>query len=180
MASLVGRINLFFRNIYLDYYEVFREIQKSAREKPLKATVYGGATVFVLNLFRTNEGLRSYNSDVISACNRIGSVPEGSRNPESYHFVQNIGDLNCHGLLKQIDLGFSTLIYRGDSNSDVALYRYNCPHLKPSVKEFFLDRLVDLNFLGHWIRLEMKMRDYDINENEYDEFIPNTQTIQQS
>lgn len=167
MASVLNRVNLYFKNIYLDYYEVFKEVQKGARKRPLKASFYGASALFVLNLFRTNEGLRSYHSEVISACNRIGAVTEGSRNPTSFKFVQDIGELNGHGLLRQVDLGFSTLIYKADSRPDVALFRYNCSYLNPSIKEFVQERLVDLGFLGHWLMLEVKMKDYDINESEF-------------
>lgn len=168
MATVLNRLNLFFKNIYLDYYEVWKEVQRGAKSRPLKATFYGGSTLFILNLFRTNEGLRSYHSEVISACNRIGSVTENSRNPKSSEFVQQVGELNGHGLLRQIDLGFSTIIYKTDSNPELALYRYNCPHLNPSIKEFILKHIVDLGFLGHWLMLEVKMHDYDINDREYD------------
>lgn len=167
MSAILNRLNLFFRNIYLDYSEVFKEVRRSAQAKPLKASLYGASTLFVLNMFRTNEGLRSYSNEVVSACNRVASVNQSSRNPESFEFVQNIGQWNCNGLLRQIDLGFSTIIYRADCNPEVALFKYNCTHLKPSLKEFFQERLVDLGLLGHWLLLEVKMKNYDINEKEY-------------
>lgn len=152
---------------YLDYYEVLKDIQRSAKARPLRATLYGISTLIVLNLFRTNEGLGSYNGEVISACNRVGAVTESSRNPESAKFVQNIGELNCFGLLRQIDLGFSTVIYKADSSPQLALFRYNCPYLKPTIKEFLLNRIVDFGISGHWLMLESKMRDYDVNDEEY-------------
>lgn len=168
MASVVKSLKLFAKNLYLDYYEVFKEIQKGAKAKPIRASIYGGSLLFVLNLFRTNEGLRSYSCDIVSACNRLGAVTEKSRNPRSDKFVKNIGDLHCHGQLNQIDLGFSTLIYRTEANPQVALFRYNCKYLRPSIREFFQERFVDLGLLGHWLLLELNMRDYDINENYYE------------
>lgn len=171
MVSILNRLNLYFKNLYLDYYEVFREAQRGARDRPLKATFYGASTLLILNLFRTNEGLRSYHSEVICACNRIAAVTENSRNPDSLKFVNNVGELKCHGLLRQIDLGFSTIIYRSDSNPETALYRYNCSYLRPSIKEFAQERLVDLGLFGHWLLLELKMKDYDINENEYADLV---------
>lgn len=176
MAAALRKINSYFKNIYIDYYEVFKDVKRSAKSRPLKATIYGTSTLFVLNLFRTNEGLRSYHSEVISACNKIGSLTENSRNPISYKFIQEIGELNGTGLLRQVDLGFSTLIYRTDCNSNVALYRYNCPYLNPSIKEFINERLVDLGVLGHWLVLETKMLDYDINDKEYESTTSSSQT----
>lgn len=170
MASVAKRLNLFVKNIYLDYYEVFKEIQLGAKARPLRASFYGSSLLFVLNLFRTNEGLRSYSSDIVMACNRLSAVTEQSRNPRSDKFVKSIGELHCHGQLSQIDLGFSTLIYKTEVSPEVASYRYNCKYLRPSVKEFFQERLVDLGFLGHWLVLELSMRDYDINEHDYETF----------
>lgn len=167
MASRLDKMRLYFKNIYLDYFEVFKEVKQGAKKRPLKASMYGTSTLFALNMFRVNEGLNSYKSEVISACNRVGSVTERCRNPRSDQYVQQIGELNSHELLRHVDLGFSTLIYRTDTNPETALYRYNCSHLRPSLKEFITDRVVDLGFLGHWLNLELNMRDYDINEQEY-------------
>lgn len=171
MNSSIISFKRYFKNLYLDYYEVFKEVRRGATNKPIRATLYGFSTLFALNLFRTNEDLRSYHCEVISACNRIASVTENSRNPKSLKFVHKVGELNCHGLLRQIDLGFSTIIYKTDTNPETALYRYNCSYLNPSMKEFVQERLVDLGFFGHWLLLEFKMRDYDINESEYDNLI---------
>ena len=167
MARVINSVKLYFKNVYADYSEVFKELHRDAKRRPLKASFYGASIVFVLNLFRTNEGLKSYASEVVSACNRLGAVSEGMRNPISNGYVQIIGELNGHRQLRQVDLGFSTLIYKTDSNPDVRLYRYTCKHLNPSLKEFFTEKLVDLGILGHWIKLETMMRNYDINEDEY-------------
>lgn len=180
MASTISnRLKLFFKNIYLDYYETFNSARLGAKARPIRASFYGMSTLFVLNMFRTNEDLRSYHCEVISACNRVGSLTENLRNPKSYEFVKDIGELHCHGLLRQVDLGFSTIIYKSDCSPENALYRYNCKHLNPTIKEFFQERLVDLGVLGHWLKLELKMKDYDINEEEYKDLVT-TSSVQQN
>lgn len=161
------------KNIYLDYYEVFKDVQKSVKAKPVRASLYGTSILLVLNLFRTNQDLRSYNGEIISACNRVGAVIEKSRNPVSNEFVQKVGELNCQGLLRQVDLGFSTLVYRDECRPELALFRYNCSYLKPSILEYLKERIVDFSLLGRWLILEQKMRDYDINDTEYDNFVSN-------
>lgn len=167
-TSRLSKIHLYFKNIYLDYFEVFKEARQGARQRPIRASLYGLSSLFVLNLFRANEGLSSYKSEVISACNRVGSVTGKCRNPLSEQYIQQIGELNSHQLLRQVDLGFSTLIYKEETNPENALFRHNCPQLKPSLKEFLSERVIDLGFLGHWIQLELKMRNYDVNEHEWD------------
>lgn len=164
-----NNIKTYFKNLYLDYYDVFKDVHKSAKKRPLRATLYGSSIIFVLNLFRTNEGLASHAGEVVSACNRLGSMVENLRNPISNKYVQTIGELNGHRQLRQIDLGFSTIIYSTGSNPETALYKYNCKYLKPTIEEFFKDRLVDIGFMGHWLFLEYNMRNYDINEEVYKE-----------
>lgn len=167
MTKFLGRTRIYFKNLYLDYFEVFKEVQQDAKKRPLRASLYGASTLFVLNLFRGNEDLRSYTNEVISACNRLGSVTESCRNPKSNKFINQLGELYCYGLLRQIDLGFSTLIYKADANPEVALFRHNCSYLRPSMREFLTERIVDWGFLGYWLNLELQMHDYDINEQEY-------------
>lgn len=164
MSAIKKCVSLYFKNLYLDYYEVFVDIHKSARKRPFKTSFVVLNAGFALNLFRSNEGLRSYKADIVSACNRLGALVESSRNPESYEFVQRLGELNCEKRLRQIDLGFSTLIYEADTSEDVALYKHNCKYLRPTIKEFVMERIIDWGILGHWLLLERKMKDYDINE----------------
>lgn len=174
MNSIVDKATKYINNIWLDYYDVFKDVHKNARKRPLRATSIGLSTLFVLNLFRSNEDLRSYRAEVISACNKISAVIKNSRNPNSESFVENLGELNCHGMLRQIDLGISTVIYKADVDPELALYRHNCPYLRPSIKEFFQDRILDVGILGHWLLLETKMKDYDINADEYNASVLNS------
>lgn len=153
-------------NIYLDYRRVFLEdIVSSVRENPKRSTLYGGCFSCIIYGIYANEDLKSYTADIITACNRLGAVVEHSRNPNSDKFVQCVGELNCHKLLRQINLGFMTLIWQADHNPEVALFR--CTYFRPSILEIVQNRMVDLGILGHWLALESKMKDYDINEDEY-------------
>lgn len=164
MSVIRKSISSYLRTLYLDYYEVFRDIHKSAKRRPLKTCIGVVGVGFVLNLFRSNEGIRSYSAEIISASNKMSALVESSRNPESYGFVQKLAELNCQRRLRQIDLGFSTLIYEADISDDLALYKHNCKYLRPTLKEFVTERIIDWGILGHWLQLERKMKDYDINE----------------
>lgn len=164
MSAIKKSISLYIKNLYLDYYEVFKDVHKSAKRQPLKAGFIALGTAFGFNLFISNEGLRSYNAEIIEACNKVGALVDNSRNPKSYEFVQKLGELKCERRLKGVDLGFSTLIYWSDSDSSTALYKHNCKYTRPSIKEFVTERIIDWGVLGHWFLLEYKMRDYDINE----------------
>lgn len=164
MSAIKKSITTYVKNLYLDYYEVLKDVHKSVKKRPLKASLVVAGSAFGFNLFTANEGLRSYNAEIIDACNKVGALVENSRNPESYEFVQKVGELSCEGKLRGLDLGFSTLIYQSNCDTDSALYKYNCKYTRPSLKEFATERIIDWGVLGHWFLLSYKMKDYDINE----------------
>lgn len=163
-SAVINKLNLFFKNIYIDYYEVFKEVQKGARARPLKASVYGGLIGFTISLFALNEDIKSFTSDIVSASNRLALVEASSKNPKSLAHITHLRDLEGHGLLRQVDLGFATLIYKASCHQDSRLYKCNCDYLRPTIKEFATKKFVDLGIMGHWLQLENSMYNYDINE----------------
>lgn len=167
MSRLFNPVKLFVRNVYLDYKEVFIDIKQKAQQRPWKASAYGASILFMINLFRTNENLKSYQDEVVSATNKLIAVADGSRNRKSNQYIRQVCRLNCEGVLREIDLGFSTIIYKSNASSELGLYRATCKYLEPTLEEFFKERIVDLSILGHWLILELKMTDYDINDDEW-------------
>lgn len=165
--SALNKIKLYFNNIYLDYKTVFVELQQSARDRPLKASLYGSTILFVINLLRTNEDLRSYEEEIVNAATKLVSVADESRNIVSQEFVDQLTQSRCNGTLRQLDLSLFTLVYSSDFNRDLAIYKAVCPYMKPTLTEFFKERIVDFGILGHWLLLERKMIDYDVNEDEW-------------
>ena len=167
MSRLTQPIKKYFVNLFCEYRDVFKDIHKNALEKPYKASAYGLATLFVCNMFRTNEDLRSYKDELVRASTKIFSLSEQTRNKSSHAYIEKIGQMNVEDTLRQIDLGLATIIYRSDYGSNLGLFRATCKQLQPSVYEIFKDRMVDVGILGQWLLLETKMKDYDINDEEW-------------
>lgn len=166
-ASIRSKFTTFVKNIYTDYYEVLKEVKLDAQKRPAKALVRGSCILYYLNLFRTNEDFKSYSNQVIDAATRISTVSEQSRNPVSSKYISEVTELNSLGHIREINLGFATIIYRHEGNNQLALYRYTCPHLRPSVKEFFSHHIVDVGLAGRWLVLNQKMQNYDINDDDF-------------
>lgn len=51
-------------------------------------------------------------------------------------------------------------------DKDCFLYKTVCPYLKPRYLTFH-ERIIDVGALDKWWVLETKMKDYDVNESEF-------------
>lgn len=95
-------------------------------------------------------------------------VGESVRNPKSECHVKWIGQCYNEGIVRRMNLGVISLIWLDDYDKMCFLYKAICPHLKVEYLKFY-ERVIDVGFLDKWWILESKMKDYDINEAEFDD-----------
>ncbi|XP_028942948.1 mitochondrial import inner membrane translocase subunit Tim29, partial [Antrostomus carolinensis] len=68
--------------------------------------------------------------------------------------------------LRYRNLLLVAVVYETPHAGDAALYRARCPHIGPRWWDF-PGRLLDVGFWGRWWVLETRLRDYDVNEEEF-------------
>ncbi|TFJ98345.1 28S ribosomal protein S18b, mitochondrial [Platysternon megacephalum] len=88
------------------------------------------------------------------------------RNGGSEGHVQRLTKLRNQGRLRYQSLVFFSLVYQAPFDAEAALYQAHCKHLKPRWTDF-PTRILDVGFLGRWWVLNSKMKDSDINEEEF-------------
>ncbi|NXI69112.1 TIM29 translocase, partial [Anseranas semipalmata] len=71
---------------------------------------------------------------------------------------------------------FLAVVYEAPFDADAALYRASCPHLRPRWSEL-PGRLLDVGFWGRWWLLEARMRDCDVNEEEFGSLPPHLRAL---
>ncbi|XP_068606369.1 mitochondrial import inner membrane translocase subunit Tim29 [Brachionichthys hirsutus] len=154
------------RSLLSDYKEACREVLVGAWEQPVKASVY--VTVFggVWACFHTNPDQESFEAALLGCSNRLGLLSPWIRNATSDGHVQSRVKLRNDGRLRYISLGFLSLVYRTDSDSAVMLYEARCSNLPAPWREL-PQRMLDVGFIGRWWNLHSKMKDYDVNEDEF-------------
>ena len=72
--------------------------------------------------------------------------------------------LDRDGVLAHRSFIIFSIIYRMHVNSE--LREFGATYLRPRWVEY-LDRIVDVGWLGRWYYMEEAMVDYDINEDEW-------------
>ncbi|XP_070778651.1 mitochondrial import inner membrane translocase subunit Tim29 isoform X2 [Enoplosus armatus] len=137
-----------------------------AWERPVKASVYvtllGGAWA----CFHTNPDQASFEAALLERSNQLGLLSPWIRSATADGHVQNLVKLRNDGQLHHASLGLLSVVYRTDYDPDATLYEAQCSNLSARWREL-PQRMLDVGFAGHWWILNSKMKDYDVNEDEF-------------
>ncbi|XP_055556008.1 LOW QUALITY PROTEIN: mitochondrial import inner membrane translocase subunit Tim29, partial [Falco cherrug] len=90
----------------------------------------------------------------------------GTRSPSADRHVQRLLRRREAGRLRYRHLLFFAIVYDAPHAADAALYAARCRHLQPRWREL-PGRILDVGFCGRWWVLAARLRDCDINEEEF-------------
>ncbi|XP_063069739.1 mitochondrial import inner membrane translocase subunit Tim29 isoform X2 [Engraulis encrasicolus] len=161
-----GRVGVWIKGMYGDYKEACREIVVGARDRPIKAGVYLGLLGGAYACFITNPGEGSFDAEVMDVSNQLALLSPWIRNGVSDGHVQKMAKLRSQGRLRYLSLGLVSLEYQAEYDPDANLYEAVCSPLSVPWRELH-ERVVDVGFAGRWWVLDNKMKDYDVNEEEF-------------
>jgi len=155
-----------FRNIALDYYEVFTDLIKSAREHRLRSVVglLGAGVVVYLSKQVPDE--LNFHAELLDSANELSLVTETEQNRTSKAHIERTLDLYSHKKLKYVYLGLLAVMMESPAYPDLKIYQHTCTHLQPRWWTFY-QRIVDIGVCGRWVVLQRKMVDYDINDSDW-------------
>ena len=97
---------------------------------------------------------------------RIVPVGESIRNPTAVEHIKYMDECYNMNTVRRMNLGIFSLIWIDNYDSTCAHYKATCKYLKPRYLTFH-ERIVDVGILDTWWNWESKMKDYDINEEEF-------------
>lgn len=161
-----SKLGIWFKSLLHDYAEACRDIAAGAKERPGKAAVYLSllAGAAVCNYKTPSES--SFEETLLETSNVLLLLSPWIRNGQSDSHVQLMMKLRNQGRLKHQSLVFFSLMYEAPYDTDCSIYKAQCPYLKPHWSDF-PSRVLDVGFLGHWWVLNFRMRNFDINEEEF-------------
>lgn len=163
------------RSLLGDYKEACREVFVGAKERPTKASVYVALLGGAYACYYMNPDNTSFQTNLLDTSNKLALLSPWIRSGTSDGHVQNLVKLRNEGKLRYLSLGLLSLTYKVNFDSDCDLYEAQCSAL--SVPWAELPRcVVDVGFGGRWWVLDYKMKDYDINEEEFKHLSPALQT----
>ncbi|XP_062295096.1 mitochondrial import inner membrane translocase subunit Tim29 [Scomber scombrus] len=178
-----SKAGVWCRGLVTDYKEAVREIFVGAWERPVKASVYmsllGGAGACVYS--KPDDS--SFDATLLEYSNQLGLLSPWIRNGASDGHVQNLVKLRNDGRLRHTSLGLLSLVYHADYDPDTTLYEAQCSNLSVPWREI-PGRMLDVGFAGRWWILDSKMKDFDVNEEEFKQLpehmrVTSTPTVQE-
>lgn len=142
-----------------------------ARERPIKASVYLGLLGGMYACYYTNPDESSFETCLLETSNRLALLSPWIRSGTSDGHIQNLVKLRNEGRLRHASLGFASLIYYTGYDPVPRLYEAQCSAISVPWAEL-PKRVLDVGFAGRWWVLDHKMKDYDINEEEFRHLTP--------
>lgn len=97
---------------------------------------------------------------------RVIPVGESVRNPVAVKHIKFLEKCYNENVVRYMNLGILSFIWVDDYDNTCANYRATCSYLRPRYMTFY-QRIIDVGFLNRWWISEEKMRDYDVNEEEF-------------
>ncbi|KPM11196.1 hypothetical protein QR98_0097660 [Sarcoptes scabiei] len=156
-GSLIQNSINYLRNVFLDYKSVYLETVKDIKDRPFKASVIFGIISGGFYCIYDNPDEEEYQVNLIDANNRISRVADAIRNKKSCFYVHEIFQLHNQHLLRYQSFEFPP---------ELQLYQTQCRYLRPRWRIDF-NNFIDIGFLGQYWLIENKMKEYDINEDEW-------------
>lgn len=169
-----SKAGVWCRSLASDYKEAFREMVVGAWERPVKASVYGALLGGAWTCFYTKPDRSSFEAALLERSGQLGLLSPWIRSASSDGHVQSLMKLRNEGRLRFLSLGVFILAYHSDFDPDVTLYEAQCSDLSVPWREL-PQRVLDVGFVGRWWILDSKMKDYDVNEEEFKHLPANMQ-----
>ncbi|XP_075715123.1 mitochondrial import inner membrane translocase subunit Tim29 [Rhinoderma darwinii] len=164
------------KSLLRDYKEACKDIVVGAKERPGKATLYLSLLGGVGLCSSKAPSEDSFQCSVLEASAALLLLSPWTRSGNTDRHVQQLIGLSNQGRLRHINLLVMSLVYEAPYDPDCDLYNSQCPHLQPRMLDFS-SRVMDIGFLGHWWLLKKKMKDFDINEDEFSKLPLSMKTI---
>ncbi|XP_062875037.1 mitochondrial import inner membrane translocase subunit Tim29 isoform X2 [Trichomycterus rosablanca] len=154
------------RSLLSDYKEACREAILGAYERPFKASVYAALIGGAYACYYTNPDDTSFQSRILETSNKLALLSPWIRSGTSDGHVQSLVRLHNEGRLRYVSLGIVSLAYVANYDPESSLYEANCSAISMPWAEFH-KHVLDVGFVGRWWVLDQKMKDFDINEDEF-------------
>lgn len=162
-GGLVEKWAKYWKHLYIDYRDVFVNTGTHMKEHPIKTAFYGitGSAAYYFTKRNPSEAdffnqLRQFNTDMVL-------VHPTCHKPEAAEYLRFLEQCNNAGILRRFTFGVFSVIWLDNYSRAVSMYKANCTYLKPQYLTWH-QRIIDVGVLGRWRKLEQKMIDFDVND----------------
>ncbi|XP_075433595.1 mitochondrial import inner membrane translocase subunit Tim29 isoform X1 [Ascaphus truei] len=164
------------KSLLHDYAEACKDIAVGAKERPGKAALYLSVITGAVLCGSNAPSDDSFHCSMLDAAGTLLLLSPWTRNGKSDRHTQRLIDLDNQGRLHHANLVFLSVMYESPHDPACDVYHARCPHLEPRWVDF-PGRVLDVGFLGRWWVLRSRMKDFDVNDEEFAHLPPDMRTI---
>lgn len=131
---------------------------------PVRTSIYCTLLGGTLYLYTQNPSLDHYRTTTLHHTHQLLLLSWRLRNKSSEEHLNTVLRLARQDQLALQSFGVFSVVYRAHSHPEMC--EYGTVFLRPRIAEY-LDRVVDVGWLGNWYYQGRAMQDYDVNEEEW-------------
>ncbi|KAM9214404.1 mitochondrial import inner membrane translocase subunit Tim29 [Leptosomus discolor] len=161
-----SRIGRWWRALLQDYAAAVQEAAAGARQRPGAAAGSLAGLAGAAACAAAVPSAESFEAATVEAAGTLLLLSPGTRSPAADRHVQRLLRRREAGRLRYRHLVFLAVVYEAPYADDAALYPARCRYLQPRWREL-PSRLLDVGFWGRWWVLGARLRDCDVNEEEF-------------
>ncbi|XP_059847932.1 mitochondrial import inner membrane translocase subunit Tim29 [Hypanus sabinus] len=161
-----SRAGLWTQSLLIDYREACKELFVGARDSPGKAAFYGLLLAGAGTCAYNSPTDKSFQAALLESSNQLLLLSPWVRSGRADHHIQKLITMQNQGRLRHQSLVLFSLMYAAPYDADTSIYDAQCKYLVPRWSDF-PSRVLDVGFLGRWWVLGSKMKDWDINDDEF-------------
>lgn len=165
-GTVVEKWLAYWKGLVRDYRDVFLDVGKQAKERPIRASICGALGASVVYSFKHNpneadfiDQLRTYNTKMVL-------VAAECHNPATSEHLIFMERCYNEGIIRRLSIGILSVLWLDNYDRAMSLYKATCSHTKPDLFTWH-NRIIDVGFLDKWWKIDEKMTDYDINEQNF-------------
>lgn len=163
----IERMVNYGKAVLVDYRQAIRDIYTDSLANKPKAATYFSLIGLLTYLYKTNPHPNSFKNELITHQNLMTLIGEPIRNSNCYNYMHELNNLDNQRRLHRINLLFLTVLVREEFSANLSVFEANCKYLQPSYLDYLTNRIVDIGIANRWILLGRKLKDFDINPDEW-------------
>lgn len=164
--TVVEKWMLYWKGLLTDYRDVFLDVGKQIREKPIRASIYGAIGSSAVYSFKHNPSEADFIQQLRSHNAKLVLVDPACQNPISSQYLTFLERCYNEGIVRRLSVGIFSLIWLDNFDRALGLYKATCSFTKPDLLTWH-HRIIDVGFMDKWWKIDKQMIDYDINNDNF-------------
>ncbi|XP_045602244.1 mitochondrial import inner membrane translocase subunit Tim29 [Procambarus clarkii] len=156
----------YWASVAQDYKEMVQDVIVDSRRQPLKAATYLSIIAGYICAVKTNPNKMDFQDTLQKYMNESAMLSDKIRNKEVDAHFNYMVDCYNHGLVRRLSLGFCSLLWVDNYSKVCGVFKSQCEYLTPQYLTFH-ERIMDVGFFGTWWGIDAKMKEFDINPEEW-------------